>query len=672
MILNYIILCALMKKCRVFYVAIIFLISNSGARANNYYFSSAKGDDSRNSRQAQSPLTPWKTIARLNSFFSNLKAGDSVLFNRGEVFHGTIDVKKPGTAFLPIVISCYGRGNTPLISALVDLSAWAPLGGGIYESVCASCTITDKVLVINGNPQALGRYPNRGYLRYQSHHDNYSISDKTMPDLPNWTGADIVIRKTHWIIDRSNIVSQTGGVLRYASGTSSTPTDQYGYFLENDPRTLDQFGEWYFDSAKKKMLVFFGDKNPRAYFVHTSAENVLVNINGQGFIRFDSLSFEGANISTFRIIHSNNITVRNCRINISGTDAIWASASPNLTIENSVIDHSQNDAITLDSSCRAARIRNNYIRNTALMPGMGNSGTGTYQAISAFGENSLIELNEIDSTGYNGIYFGGNGTTAKNNLIRYFCLVKDDGAGIYIGDWMASTGKKIIGNIISDGIGAPAGTRPDNSRPPVEGIYIDDNSSGVDIQSNSVSNCPDAGIKIHNAHEVNIESNTLFNCGIQLLVAEDTFSSHSAVKNISCNQNIFFCKAAGQLCLNITSMADDLESFVRMDRNSYFQQVDNQAVIELTSKIWSSSGLTHDLSVSQWQERYKQDRQSKSISVKISRAAENCFQYNSSRTDKLISMKGTYISAGGSSRSNTFLLQPYHSVLFIKDGDSGF
>ena len=659
-------LCALVKKYRVFFLSVIFLFSNSGARANNYYFSTSKGDDSRNSDQAQNPKTPWRTIARLNSFFSSLKAGDSVLFNRGEIFHGAINAKKSGTPSLPIVLSCYGTGDNPVISALAALSAWAPLGGGIYESACPSCTITDKVLIINGGLQALGRYPNKGYLTYQSHNGNHSISDKGLPDLPNWAGADIVIKKKHWIIDRSNIVSQTGGTLNYASGTSSTPTDHYGYFIENDPRTLDQFGEWYLDSSAKKMQVFFGAKNPGSYSVNASTENVLANVNGQSFVHFDHLSFEGANISTFRVINSKNITVQNCSIDFSGTDAIYGSASPNLSIENSSINHSQNDAITLDSSCRSALIRNNHIRNTGLMPGMGKSGTGSYQAISAFGENSMIELNEIDSTGYVGIYFGGNGTTAKNNLIQYFCTVKDDGAGIYVGDWFPSTGKKIIGNIILNGVGSLEGI---NTKFPiqVEGIYIDDNTADVTIQANSVANCPHAGIMIHNAHNIKIEGNTLFNNGIQLLLQHDNLWPNSPIKNLSASRNIFFCKAAGQICLSILSPNDDTGSFGILDSNYYYRSTNVDIAVQTMTNIWTSKSMTKNLSLPEWQAAYNQDLNSKELPIKVANTANIHFEYNASVINKATPLKGYYIHFDKMINSNGLILQPYSSVILLND-----
>jgi hypothetical protein len=106
---------------------------------------------------------------------------------------------------------------------------------------------------------------------------------------------------------------------------------------------------------------------------------------------------------------------------------------------------------------------------------------------------------------------------------------------------------------------------------------------------------------------VNIEGNTLINNGIQLLIAEDTFSSRSPVKNIFCYGNTFSCKSAGQLCLDIISTADDLDSFVRMDGNSYLSPADDQKVIRLVSKIWSASSATKKLSLSQWREMYKQE-----------------------------------------------------------------
>src|SRR5215217_4019470 len=83
-------------------------------KANTYYFSALSGDDSRTSIQAQRFSTPWKTLGKLNSFFSSLQPGDSVLLKRGETFYGSITVSKSGTSTAPIVIGAFGTGDKPV------------------------------------------------------------------------------------------------------------------------------------------------------------------------------------------------------------------------------------------------------------------------------------------------------------------------------------------------------------------------------------------------------------------------------------------------------------------------------------------------------------------------------------------------------------------------------
>src|SRR6266542_3682187 len=92
-----------------------------------YYFSSSQGNDSRTATQAQNPNTPWKTLNKLNSFFSNLKPGDSVLFKRGDTFYGSITINVSGTPSLPIVLGAYGAGAKPIISGFTTISSWTNL-----------------------------------------------------------------------------------------------------------------------------------------------------------------------------------------------------------------------------------------------------------------------------------------------------------------------------------------------------------------------------------------------------------------------------------------------------------------------------------------------------------------------------------------------------------------
>ncbi|MCC7027296.1 MAG: hypothetical protein IT265_10090, partial [Saprospiraceae bacterium] len=104
---------------------LLFLSFNSFGR--NFYFSNSVGNDTRTATQAQNPSTPWKSIARLNSYFPSLLPGDSILFRRGEVFYGTIIVTKSGTLTQPIILSAYGTGTKPVISGFSSLSSWTSL-----------------------------------------------------------------------------------------------------------------------------------------------------------------------------------------------------------------------------------------------------------------------------------------------------------------------------------------------------------------------------------------------------------------------------------------------------------------------------------------------------------------------------------------------------------------
>src|SRR5262249_3050549 len=77
------------------------------------YYVSNSGSDS-NSGTSQS--SPWKTIARVQSFLGNLRPGDRVLFERGGIWYEQLNVNNVnGAAGLPITFGNYGSGNLPVI-----------------------------------------------------------------------------------------------------------------------------------------------------------------------------------------------------------------------------------------------------------------------------------------------------------------------------------------------------------------------------------------------------------------------------------------------------------------------------------------------------------------------------------------------------------------------------
>src|SRR5690606_36307269 len=141
------------------------------------------------------------------------------------------------------------------------------VGNGIFE---ADSLHPITHLIINDKPQQMGRYPNTGYLSYDSFVGNSTIKDEQLNGSINWNGAEVVIRKNRWTLDRALVNSHQVKTITYEGGSKATPTAGYGYLLQNSPLTLGPEGEWYYDKVRKKIMLFIGNKNPNSSLIKVS------------------------------------------------------------------------------------------------------------------------------------------------------------------------------------------------------------------------------------------------------------------------------------------------------------------------------------------------------------------------------------------------------------------
>lgn len=606
--------------------------------AKTYYFSSSAGDDTRTPTQAQDQYTPWKTIARLNNF-NGLQPGDSVLFQRGESFFGTIKANASGLAVKPLVYSAYGSGSQPVITSLITMKNWKSIGNGVYESYDDFFGQNLNIVLIKGIVHEMGRYPNRseensGYLKLDSHTGNTAISDNELSSTQNWTGAELVIRKNHWIIDRHKITAHSGTQINYEKGNSSyDPTDQFGYFIQNHIKTLDQFGEWYYNPATKKLSVYFGNENPQAIKVEAACMDNLLQSPQKSSVNmhlvFDQLHFKGANKSSVQLNSGNYFTIQNCSIEFSGESGIQADGVEHLTISKCAISKSNNNGIVSIYNNPYSVIQSNKIDSTYMFPGMGQSGDGNGIGLYCIGKNSTIEKNTITNTGYTALYFGGDSVQIKNNFIDRFCAVKDDGSGIYTFTGSENKnyfGRKITGNIVLNGIGAGSGTDSGDSH--AEGIYLDDNVSGVSVSGNTVANITNDGIYLHNSRNITLNNNTVFNTGTQISLRHDLWGG-DPIRNIKMYNNVLFSKYANQKLLSISTAKNDVAEMANLDSNFYDRPVYNSgAFISTQYRSLSNAELSTDFELEKWKTESKQDIASqKSLSVipeyKVEEVSEN-------------------------------------------------
>ena len=653
----------------------IFLFLRAGAV--NYYIS-ANGRDENSGR---SPDLAWRTMSKVNS--TKLSAGDSVFFKRGDVFYGFLTIHNSGTVGNPVFYGAYGSGLNPVITGFKTVEAWTSLGNHILESTNAISSISlANVVAVNGTHTAMGRYPNAGtgYLPFQTHTD-HSISSNTLTGSPDWTGADLVIRFEKWIIGRDSIISQSAATLTFTSGTGLPYSgglqykahDNWGFFIQNDIRTLDTLHEWFYNRSTRKIDIYETGKPP---VVQVSTVDTLVSIKSQNDITFDNISFTGANAYAFWITGSRRIIIQHCKLDLNyngvrGQNSGHGNSSGFVFNSDSVL-HTNNNAVDMASEFSADTITNNLIRNTGIFPGMGGSGDGQYQGINTTGAGTFVAYNEVDSTGYIGIGFRLGNINISYNYIHNYCFVKDDGGGIYTQG--PAAGNLVSYNTVINGIGAlngtPNGFAGGNGLSAAFGIYLDDFASGAVVSHNTTANNSFGGIFLHNANNIKVIDNTLYNnvkTGFGITVNKAGLTKRGG---ILCEGNIFFQKNsdkqsnARNFCFTISTMYNDLDSLGSFDHNYYARPMDDNLVFDIDA---SAAGGKHDrYTLADWKALSGYEKNSKKSPVTIVQTGDVRFEYNPTAKPVAITLNQEYTDVTGRSYQGKISLAPFSSLILMK------
>ncbi len=113
-------------------------INPAGQRSGKNYYVSSGGDDGND---GLSPSSPWQTLSKVNASMLGMSPGDSILFEKGSYFFGTLVMAKSGTAENPIVFGDYGTATQlPVFIGAVTISSngqpvtgWQYVGNDNWE-----------------------------------------------------------------------------------------------------------------------------------------------------------------------------------------------------------------------------------------------------------------------------------------------------------------------------------------------------------------------------------------------------------------------------------------------------------------------------------------------------------------------------------------------------------
>jgi len=612
---------------------ILFLVSFQ-ANATIYYVDNA-GSDAAN---GTSEGTAWQTIAKINA--STFLPGDQIFLKKGCTWNEQLIPPRSNLYF-----GSYGTGANPIITGFKSLSSWVNEGSNIWSTTFSNSVNYQNTVYINGALRAKGRYPNTGWLIFNSSATKNTIAGSL---TTNYTGSEIVIRTNNYIIDKAFITSQVDSTIHFSPSTYYNLTNGNGYFIQNSIQVLDLQNEWSYDSAAKKIYVY-STTEPTG---KASSIDTMVNLTRKDSITFDGLSFEGANTTVFLVDTSNNITIKNCLLN-EGLNGIQGKISNNILIESNIINKFWNDGIVLFdfntalANCHDPQILNNTISNTGTVAGMGKTSFHTYTGIMVFGNRPVVKYNRITNTGYIGCYFYGDSSIVKYNYVDTFCYIKDDGGGLYTftGSGQSYSGHRITSNIVKNGFSATAGT---GGFLATAGIYMDNKTVNAIIDSNTVSNITLYGILLNDSRYIEVLDNNFINTGTSLALSITPIENVGLkfIRNKSYINTLLYKSSASFGNKNL---------WEKIDSNYYANPADTNHI--------ASTNIHYSLSA--WQSFSGFDLHSGRIPTGIT-TAEPILKYNATISTVVIPLDGTYRDFAGTDCINSVTLAPFQSEILFK------
>ncbi|MDR2920624.1 MAG: right-handed parallel beta-helix repeat-containing protein [Tannerella sp.] len=648
-----------------------FLFHLGMLHAQTYYVSPS-GNDANN---GTSPATAWATIERVNQVIPSLKPGNSVLFERGGTYYGSMYAwKVSGTENNPITIGAYGVGKAPVISGAKQVTGWEKIGANLWKASVPESPGDIDILFIDGKKHYPGRYPNNGYLTVT---DKYSggLQDNTL-SFPDgyWDGATVAFRIYAWEIRRDTVAHSysDGRIDKFGDNADKLPVPGFGYFLQNHIHALDIVGEWVYDKQEKS-LTLFTDKNPNGQRIEYMDAKRGIEIqypwatNHDCYIHIEDLHFRhyreygiyGFCGKKFEIRH-NTFTDSQSGIGLGDFDECIIAGNTFSDMENTGVDV---------GNLKNSRIQDNVIQRIGMSLDHGwSAGISMGMFANDHTPNNDCEItgNKIDHVGYNAIfvYFSQN-LLIKNNVIDYSMLCLSDGGGIYIGNDPSIPrnlkGIQIIDNIVMNTIGNIDGL-PDDY-PWRHGIYLDDGTGYVSVKGNTVVNCGN-GIHMHGAHHNTIHGNVLFNNNLEHITAQDNPAKQGMqFTGNDLQYNYMYQDGSPVYLMSIQDMDMLLNS--NQIENNYIS-----APFSSTFALMRSGGNAN--SKDAWTTRTNFDLHSKAEPVSYAASGVGSpdkfavLVYNPTSEETVITLDNTYMTFDSVAYAGSIKLAPFESAILFR------
>ena len=479
---------------------------------------------------------PFATLVRARDEIRRLKpAGPVTVYVRGGTYEmpATLQLtaQDSGTADAPIVYRAY-RQEKPVLTAAHAITGFVPYKGKILKADARGMSF--RQLFYNHLRQPLARYPN--YDAANPYAGGWSYADgKQVPMYTDVPGEDkhtlqyrpedarewahpedaevMVFPRYNWwnnivrikSVDRETRAITLAGDCSYAI----RPGDRY--YVQNVFEELDAPGEWFLDKAAGALYFWPPDNHPNPAVYAPRLRTILQLDKGASYVTFRGFTFEDFEGTAIALSGTTHCLIAGNVIR-NGGDYGGSGVSVNGGTDNGVagndISAVGSHGIVLSGGDRATLTPagnyadNNYIHHTGVYY---KQGVG----ISMTGVGIRASHNLIHDTPRIAIMFSGNNLVIEYNHMRHVNLETEDTGVVYTGgrDWISSRGTAIRYNYMHDSIGFGQENGKWMSPHFSWGVYLDDNTGGVDVIGNIVVRAYRGLIHLHNGRDNLIENN---------------------------------------------------------------------------------------------------------------------------------------------------------------------
>ena len=475
-------------------------------------------------------------------------------------------VEDAGTKEQFITYAAY-PGERPIFSGGRAIGGWTAAEDGKWTAELPQVKAGRwffQQLFVDGERRPRARHPNEGFLRVSAagpdDHTSFQFhtgdlqrytkrADSQLVFLHDWSVSRVGIERVDLdtrMVTLTDPIGSKGHRFFRISGFEPHPR----YYVEHVPEILDRAGEWYLDRAQGVLsyLPHAAEAMNRVEVVAPVLDSLIV-IRGDAAknrqvekLRFTGLEFSHCAAPVFPCgyagtqagFHQARSARGEKRSRNRMPAAVVLEAAAGCHFENCRIAHVGGTALSLQRNCENNRLVGNEICDAGGNGVMiGEPSTSEQQLVKdnlvtnnhihdcgvlyhgcvgiwvGITRGTIVSHNEIHSLPYTGVSVGWmwntsptpcSGNIVEHNHIHHVMQMLSDGGGIYtLG---RQPGTVLRGNLIHD-VPVNAGRAESN------GLFIDEGSSEILIEQNTIYNIARSPIRFHKATGNTVRNNVL-------------------------------------------------------------------------------------------------------------------------------------------------------------------